>query len=154
MKKSTKVVIGVIVALIVICGGFYYYASHAVASHVPGHVYEYTSVSGNQKAYMTFSQTGDEVVVTPSKEKALQASNSASDFDKVYKQQAKEGKWNYKADGSKLTISKIQNKQVSLWQYNNVLVLGKKMRSSSFTYQIINAGQGIDKKATNFEQIK
>ncbi|MBD5432063.1 MAG: hypothetical protein HDR42_00860 [Lactobacillus sp.] len=154
MKKSTKIVIAVIIAILVIGGGFYYYASHAAASHVPGHVYEYTSVSGNQKAYMTFSQAGDEVIVTPNKEKALQASDSPSDFEKIYKEQAKEGKWNYKADGSKLTISKIQNNQVSLWQYNNVLVLGKKMHSSSFTYQIINAGQGIDKKTTNFEQIK
>ena len=154
MRKGTKIVISIIVALLVIVGGFYIYASHAAAGHIPGHVYEYTSVSGNQKAYMAFAQSGDEVIVTPDKNKALQASNSAADFEKVYKAQAKEGKWNYKADGSKLTISKTQNKQVSLWQYNNVLVLGKKMHSSSFTYQIANAGQGLDKKATNFEQIK
>ncbi len=40
------------------------------------------------------------------------------------------------------------------WQYNHMLALGKKMRSGNFTYQIANAGQGIDHKATKFEQIR
>ena len=102
----------------------------------------------------TFAESGDQVVVTSSKDKAIQASNSASDFQNVYQSEAKQGTWNYKAQGSKLTISKTQDNQVSMWQYNNVLVLGKKMHSSSFTYQIANAGQGGDKKSTNFEQIK
>ncbi|WP_076459723.1 hypothetical protein [Limosilactobacillus caccae] len=154
MQKKTKIIISVIVAIVVILGGGYFYASHAVARHVPGHVYEYTSVSGSQNAYMTFAESGDQVVVTSSKDKAIQASNSASDFQNVYQSEAKQGTWNYKAQGSKLTISKTQDNQVSMWQYNNVLVLGKKMHSSSFTYQIANAGQGVDKKSTNFEQIK
>lgn len=154
MQKKTKVIISIIVALVVVIGGFYLYASHSVASHVPGHVYEYTSVSGNQKAYMTFAQSGDQVVVTPSKDKAMQASNSTSDFQDVYQSESKQGNWNYRAKGSKLTLSKTQDSKVSMWQYNNVLVLGKKMHSSSFTYQIVNAGQGVDKKSTSFEQIK
>ena len=154
MQKKTKIIIYIIVALVVICGGFYLYASHSVANRLPGHVYEYTSVSGNQNAYMTFAQSGDQVVVTPDKSEALKANNSANDFQEVYQDNAKDGRWNYKAQGSKLTLSKLQNGKVSLWQYNRMLAFGKKMRAGSFTYQIANAGQGVDHKATKFEQIR
>ena len=154
MQKKTKVIISVIVAIVVVLGGFYLYASHSVARHVPGHVYEYTSISGNQKAYMTFAKSGDEVVVTPSRDKALKANDSDSAFQSVYQDEADQGKWNYEAKGSKLTLSKTQDNKVSLWQYNHVLAFGKKMHSSSFSYQIANAGQGVDRKATNFEQIR
>ena len=140
--------------LVVIVGGGYYCASHSIAKHLPGHVYEYTSVSDNQNAYMTFADNGDQVIVTPDKDTALKTSNSASDFQKIYKENAKSGKWNYKAQGNKLTISKLQDNKVSLWQYNGMLAQGKKMHSRSFTYQIANAGQGVDKKATTFEQIR
>lgn len=154
MQKKTKVIISVIVAIVAVLGGFYLYASHTVASHVPGHVYEYTSISGNQKAYMTFAKNGDEVIVTPSKAKALKANGSNSAFQSVYQDEADQGKWNYEAKGSKLILSKTQDNKVSLWQYNHVLVLGKKIHSSSFSYQIANAGQGVDRKATNFERIQ
>lgn len=154
MKKRTKIILSILVAVIIIVGGGYFYASHSIAKHLPGHVYEYTSVSGNQNAYMTFASSGDEVIVTPDKNTALKASNSASDFQKIYKENTKNGKWNYKAQGNKLTISKLQDNKVSMWQYNNMLAFGKKMRSGNFTYQIANAGQGVDKKATTFNQIR
>lgn len=154
MQKKNKVIISVIVALVVILGGFYLYASHSVARHVPGHVYQYTSVSGNQNAYMTFAKNGDEVIVTPSKSKALKANNSDSDFQDVYQSNSNAGKWNYEAKGSRLTLSKTQDGKVSLWQYNHVLAFGKKIHSGSFTYQIANAGQGVDHKSTSFEQIR
>ncbi|QNQ82743.1 hypothetical protein FP435_01135 [Lactobacillus sp. PV037] len=154
MKKFIKILIGVIVAVAVIGGGFYIYASHAAASHLPGHVYEYNGTASSQKAYMTFAKSGDQVIVTSNKEKAIEASKSSSDFQKVYKAENKNGEWSYKADGSKLTIAKTQDSKVSLWQYNNVLALGSKLHSSSFTYQIANAGQGVVKQATNFTQIK
>ena len=48
--------------LVVIVGGGYYCASHSIAKHLPGHVYEYTSVSDNQNAYMTFADNGDQVL--------------------------------------------------------------------------------------------
>lgn len=153
MQKSTKIVLGVFGALVVIVGGWYLYASHAVASHVPGHVYQYTAVSGNQKAYMAFAKQGDRVVVTPDKDRALSAAQSDQAFDQAYKDNAKDGEWNYRAKGSHLTVTKTQDHKTSLWQYNNVLVLGKKLHSSSFTYQIANAGQGVDRKATSFEKI-
>lgn len=154
MQKKTKIILSILAVLVVIVGGGYYYASHSIAKHLPGHVYEYTSVSGNQNAYMTFADNGDQVIVTPDKDTALRASDSASDFQKIYKENAKSGKWNYKAQGNKLTISKLQDNKVSLWQYNGMLAWGKKMHSRSFTYQIVNAGQGVDKKATTFEQIR
>ncbi|MBB1079574.1 hypothetical protein H5S09_06660 [Limosilactobacillus sp. STM2_1] len=153
MQKKTKIILSVVIALIVICGGFYFYASHSVAKRLPGHVYEYTSVSGNRNAYMTFAKNGDQVVITPNKDEALKANNSNDDFQEVYQDNAKNGKWYYKAQGSKLTLSKLQDGKVSLWQYNRMLALGKKMRAGSFTYQIANAGQGVDHKATKFEQI-
>ena len=62
MQKKTKVIISVLVAVMVVIGGFYLYASRTVAKRLPGHVYEYTSVSGNQNAYMTFATSGDQVV--------------------------------------------------------------------------------------------
>lgn len=154
MQKKNKIIIAIIVVLVVIFGGGYFYASHSVARHVPGHVYQYTSVSGNQSAYMTFAKSGDEVVVTPSKSKALKANDSQSDFGDVYHSESKQGTWNYSAKGSKLTLSKSQDGKVSLWQYNHVLALGKKLHSSSFTYQIANAGQGVDHKSTSFKQIE
>ena len=86
----------------VVIGGFYLYASRTVAKRLPGHVYEYTSVSGNQNAYMTFATSGDQVVVTPDKDTAIKASNSASDFQQAYQDNAKDGKWNYKAQRKSL----------------------------------------------------
>ena len=83
MKKFIKILIGIIVAVAVIGGGFYIYASHAAAGHLPGHVYEYNGTSSSQKAYMTFAKSGDEVIVTPNKEKAIEASKSNADFKKV-----------------------------------------------------------------------
>ncbi len=65
--KKDKIIISVLVAVMVVIGGFYLYASRTVAKRLPGHVYEYTSVSGNQNAYMTFATSGDQVVVTPDK---------------------------------------------------------------------------------------
>ncbi|WP_223206772.1 hypothetical protein [Limosilactobacillus coleohominis] len=53
-----------------------------------------------------------------------------------------------------MTLSKSQSGNNSRWQYNRVLVLGKKMYAGSFTYQIANAGQGIDRKNTTFEQLR
>ena len=57
MKKFIKILIGVIVAVAVIGGGFYIYASHTAASHLPGHVYEYTGTSSSQKSYITFAKS-------------------------------------------------------------------------------------------------
>lgn len=154
MNKKGRIITGIIIAIIVVLGGGYLFASHAVAKKVPGHVYQYTSVSKNQNAYMTFSKSGDQVVVTPSKEKALEANSSSSNFQKVYQDQSQDGQWNYRAKGSKLTLTKTQNNQTSLWQYNRVLALGKTMHSGSFTYQIANAGQGIVHKGTSFKQVQ
>lgn len=154
MTKKTKTLIAVIVAIVIIVGGGYLWASHSVASHIPGHVYQYAGVSDNQNAYMTFEKDGDQAIVTPDKSKALKANNSQADFQSVYQEESDQGKWNYKAKGSKLTLTKSQDGKVSLWQYNNVLVFGKKMHSSSFTYQIANAGQGVDHKSTNFTRIR
>lgn len=154
MQKKTKIITAVIVVVLVLLCGGYLWSSHSVASHVPGHVYQYAGVSDNQNAYMTFAQDGDQAIVTPDKSKALKANNSQADFQSVYQEEADQGKWNYKAQGSKLTLTKSQDGKTSLWQYNNVLVFGKKMHSSSFTYQIANAGQGVDHKSTNFTRIR
>lgn len=154
MQKKTRTLISVVVVILIILGGWYLYASHSVSSHVPGHVYQYSGVSDNQNAYMTFDKASDKAVVTPDKSTALKANKSSSNFDSVYQSQADQGKWNYKAKGSKLTLSKNQDGKISMWQYNNVLVFGKKMHSSSFTYQIANAGQGVDHKSTNFTRVK
>lgn len=85
MQKKTKVIISVLVAVMVVIGGFYLYASRTVAKRLPGHVYEYTSVSGNQNAYMTFATSGDQVVVTPDKDTAIKASKVLAIFNKPTK---------------------------------------------------------------------
>ena len=114
MQKKTKIIISVLVAVMVVIGGFYLYASRTVAKRLPGHVYEYTSVSGNQNAYMTFATSGDQVVVTPDKDTAIKASNGASDFQQDYQDNAKDGKWNYKAQRNRLTLSRLQNGKVTM----------------------------------------
>lgn len=154
MSKKSKIITAIIVAIVVILGGGYFYASHSVASKVPGHVYEYTSVSGNNKVYMAFSKNSDQAIVTPEKSKAIQANNSQQDFDNVYKSTSKNGSWQYLAKGSHLTLTKTQKGKLSTWQYNRVLSLGSKLHSGSFTYQIANAGQGVDHKGTTFVRVK
>ncbi len=91
MQKKKKIIISVLVAVMVVIGGFYLYASRTVAKRLPVHVYEYTSVSGNQNAYMTFATRGDQVVVNPDKDTAIKASNGASDFQQDYQDNAKDG---------------------------------------------------------------
>ena len=152
--NTTKLIWELIVAILVVLIGGYLFCTHRVANAVPGHVYQYTSVNGNNKLYMTFSKDTDRVVVTTDKAQALKAHNSDSDFEDVYKSEAKNGTWQYLAKESHLTLSKTQSGQNSRWQYNRVLVLGRKMYAGSFTYQIANAGQGIDRKNTTFQRVK
>lgn len=154
MTRKSKTIWGVVIALVVILVGGYIFCTHRVASAVPGHVYQYTSVNGNNKLYMAFSKSSDQVVVTPTKSQALKAISSDDDFQSVYKSESKNGTWQYLAKGSHLTLSKTQSGKNSRWQYNRVLVLGKKMHAGSFTYQIANAGQGIDHKNTTFERVQ
>ncbi|WP_251546399.1 hypothetical protein [Limosilactobacillus caecicola] len=154
MTRKSKTIISVIVALVVILVGGYLFCTHRVASAVPGHVYQYTSVSGNNKLYMAFSKTSDQVVVTAQKSQALKANSSENNFESVYNSEAKNGTWQYLAKGSHLTLSKTQSGKTSRWQYNRVLVLGHKMHAGSFTYQIANAGQGVDHKNTTFERLQ
>lgn len=139
MTRKSKIIWGVVIALVVILVGGYIFCTHRVASAVPGHVYQYTSVNGNNKLYMTFSKTSDQVVVTPTKSQALKANVSDDDFQSIYKSESKNGTWQYLAKGSHLTLSKLQSGKSSRWQYNRVLVFGKKMHAGSFTYQIANA---------------
>ncbi|HJF54450.1 MAG TPA: hypothetical protein K8W06_04800 [Limosilactobacillus coleohominis] len=152
--RKKKITISVIIAIVVILVGGYLFGTHRVASAVPGHVYQYTSVNGNNKLYMAFSKNTDQVVVTADKDKALKANANDRDFQTIYNGESKNGTWQYLAKGSHLTLSKSQSGKNSRWQYNRVLVLGKKMYAGSFTYQIANAGQGIDRKNTTFEQLR
>ena len=154
MTRKTKTIWGIIIAIVVIIGAGYAICLHRVASAVPGHVYEYTSVNGNNKLYMAFSKTSDQVVVTADKSKALKANANENDFESIYNGESKNGTWQYLAKGSHLTLSKTQSGKNSRWQYNRVLVLGKKMHAGSFTYQIANAGQGVDHKNTTFEKVQ
>lgn len=154
MSKKAKIIWSIIVVVVLVLIGGYFYGSNAVARKVPGHVYQYTSVSGNNKVYMSFSKTTDQAIVTPQKSDALKSANSKSDFDDMYQKDSKNGRWQYLAKGSHLTLTKTQNGKTSRWQYNDCFAFGKHIHSRSFTYQIINAGQGVDHKATNFVQIK
>lgn len=156
MSKNKKwTIIGlVVVVILAICGGAYYHMSHAVASQVPGHVYRYKGISGNKTMYVTFAQSGDQVIVTGSKDTAVKAAQSTSDFSSVYQSQSADAQWQYKADGNKLTLAKTVDGKTSQWQYNGVLSTSRWFRSSSFTYQIVDAGQGQVKKHTTFTRIK
>ncbi|UZM86323.1 hypothetical protein [Limosilactobacillus fermentum] len=138
--------------VLVAAGGWLAYATHSVASAVPGHVYKYTGANGKQ-AYMTFSATSD-AVVSSSKQTALSADQSTSGFNKAYQEQTEDqGTWTYKGQGSHLTVAVVRDGKSSQWQYDWVTVLGSKLYSPHFTYQIADAGSGISKKATNFERI-
>lgn len=152
MKKKGWI-ITILVLVIVAFGGYIAYAMHSVSSKVPGHVYEYQGVDKQGTAYVTFSENSDKAVLTHSKKQALKADESATSFDEVYSENSEQGEWTYKASGSHLTIAMTNNKATSQWQYNWVTVLGKKIYSPSFTYQINNAGQGVAKKMTSFTQI-
>ena len=152
-RKAKTVWGGIIVVLLILVAG-YAFCTHRVASTVPGHVYQYTSVNGNNKLYMAFSKDSDRVVVTADKSKALKANQSDSNFESIYNKESKNGTWQYLAKGSHMTLSKTQSGQNSRWQYNRVLVLGNKMYAGSFTYKIANAGQGIDHKNTTFQKVE
>lgn len=139
--------------VLVAAGGWLAYATHSVASAVPGHVYKYTGANGKQ-AYMTFSATSDAVVISSSKQTALSADQSTSGFNKAYQEQTEDqGTWTYKGQGSHLTVAVVRDGKSSQWQYDWVTVLGSKLYSPHFTYQIADARSGISKKATNFERI-
>lgn len=148
-----KWIIGIIVVIIAVVGGGYWYMSTAVAKKVPGNTYLYQSVSKDKTLYVTFAQSGDEAVVNQDKDTALDASKSQTDFDNAYKTQSKDATWTYKAKGSKLTLAKDENGKVSQWQYNSILATSSKFTSHSFTYQIANAGQGTVKDKTVFEKV-
>ncbi|WP_295728102.1 hypothetical protein [uncultured Limosilactobacillus sp.] len=152
--RKKKITISVLLAIVVILIGGYLFGTHRVATTVPGHVYQYTSVNGNHKLYMAFSKNTDQVVVTANRAQAIKANSSDHNFQDVYDQESKNGTWQYLAKGSHLTLSKTQSGKNSRWQYNRVLVLGKKMYAGSFTYQIANAGQGVDRKNTTFERVR
>ena len=112
--------------VLVAAGGWLAYATHSVASAVPGHVYKYTGANGKK----------------------------ASGFNKAYQEQTEDqGTWTYKGQGSHLTVAVVRDGKSSQWQYDWVTVLGSKLYSPHFTYQIADAGSGISKKATNFERI-
>lgn len=153
-KKKKWTIIGIVVALvIVICGGTYYHMSHAVAQDVPGHVYRYQSVSGDKVLYLTFAPQGNKVVLSSTEAAAKNADQSQTAFNQAYVKQSKNAKWEYKAKGSKLTLAKINGKQVSQWQYNSILATKSKFTSRSFTYQIAKAGQGKVNRKTTFLRV-
>lgn len=154
MSKKAKVIWSIIIVVVLVLVGGYFYGANAVAHKVPGHVYEYTSVSGNNKVYMSFSKNTDQAIVTPQKSDALKSAQNKRNFDDIYEKEAKNGRWQYLAKGSHLTLTKTQNGKTSRWQYNHCFAFGSRIHSRSFTYQIVNAGQGVDRKATNFERIK
>ena len=108
--------------VLVAAGGWLAYATHSVASAVPGHVYKYTGANGKQ-AYMTFSATSDAVVISSSKQTALSAD-----------QREDQGTWTYKGQGSHLTVAVVRDGKSSQWQYDWVTVLGSKLYSPHFTY--------------------
>lgn len=145
----------IVVVLLVISGGYYHF-THDVADQVPGNVYSYNNPTTKRKLYMTFAKTGNEVVVTQNKTQATKAASSDSQFESVWQKQNKSngGSWRYKADGSKLTLAQMKtNNKVSQWQYNNVFATSNKLTSRSFTYQIVNAGQGNVKQKVTFTKI-
>lgn len=152
MKKK-KWIITILVLIVVVIGGYMSYATHAVSSKVPGHVYEYQGVNNQGTAYVAFSANSDKAVVTHSRKQALEADKSVTSFDEVYADNSEQGEWTYKASGSHLTIALTNNKSTSQWQYNWATVIGKKIYAPSFTYQINNVGQGVGKKMTSFTQI-
>ncbi|MFD1485431.1 hypothetical protein ACFQ5J_09335 [Lacticaseibacillus baoqingensis] len=155
MHKKRWTIVGLIIVLILaIGGGGYWYVSHAAAKKIPGNTFRYQSVSKDKTLYVTFATTGDKAVVNPDRNTALTAANSQADFDKAYAAQSKDATWNYSVSANSLTLAKAdKDGQVSQWQYNGILTLGKKLTSHSFTYQIAKAGQGQAKTKTTFEQI-
>ncbi|MDO4455333.1 MAG: hypothetical protein Q4B66_01270 [Ligilactobacillus agilis] len=152
MKKKGWI-ITIIILVVVACGGYLAYAMHAVSGKVPGHVYEYQGVNRQGTVYVAFSENSDKAVLTHSRDQALKADQDATSFDQIYSETSKQGKWSYKASGSHLTLALVNGNSTSQWQYNKVMVLGKKIYAPSFTYQINNAGQGVGKKMTSFTQI-
>lgn len=154
MSKKAKIIWSIIVIVVLVLVGGYFYGTNAVAHKVPGHVYEYMSVSGNNKVYMSFSKDSDQAIVTSQKSDAVKSAQSKSNFDDIYQKEMKNGCWQYLAKGSHLTLTKTQGGKTSRWQYNNCFALGNRIHSRSFTYQIVNAGQGVDRKATNFVRVK
>ncbi|AEV94611.1 hypothetical protein [Pediococcus claussenii] len=153
MKKKIWIVLGIIVALLLVIGGMYFHMSNAVAKDVQGNTYRYQSVSGDKALYVTFEREGNKVVVNPNKNTALSAAKSQSAFNTEYSSQEKDGTWNYKAQGNKLTLAKKVGNQVSQWQYNDILSIKSKFVSFNFTYQIAKAGQGVVKNRTVFDKV-
>ncbi|MCI1987495.1 MAG: hypothetical protein LKJ69_12765 [Lactobacillus sp.] len=155
MHKKRWPLIGlVVVLLVVVGGGGYWYVSHAAAKKVPGNTFRYQSVSKDKTLYVTFAATGDKAVVNPDRNTVLTAANSQADFDKAYAAQSQDATWRYSVAASSLTLAKAdKDGQISQWQYNGIIALGKKLTSRSFTYQIAKAGQGQVKSKTTFEKI-
>ena len=156
-RKIVSIVAAVLLACVVAGGSFYYYASHHVVKMIPGHVYQYSSnlkgKDNSRSMYVAFSENSDKAIVTQDKSEALKAGQSEEQFEKVYKAQSKTASWKYKASGNKVTLGKVEKKQLSQWQYNSVLAFGKHFSSSNFTYQIAKAGQGQVKQKMTFKQI-
>lgn len=156
-RKIMSIVAAVLLACVVAGGSFYYYARHHVASMILGHAYQYTSrldgKDNSRTMYIAFSGNSDKAIVTQDKSEVLKAIQSDDQFEKIYKTQSKNASWKYKANGNKLTLGKVENKQLSQWQYNSILAFGKHFSSSNFTYQIAKAGQGQVKQKMTFKQI-
>lgn len=155
MKKKIWAIVGAVVVIIAaVCGGFYYHMSTSVSKDVPGHVYQYQSVSGDKALYVTFAKSGEKVIVNQNRDIAMDAVKSESAFDSAYQKQSKDANWSYKAQGGTLTLAQQKaNNQVSQWQYNGILSSSKKFTARSFTYQIAKAGQGKVNKKTVFNKV-
>lgn len=155
MHKKRWTIVGIIVVIILLAvGGTYWNMSHSVAKKVPGNTYRYQSVSKDKALYITFAQSGDQVVVNQNKSTALKVATNSSDFNSEYQTQSKDATWTYKADGGTLTLAETsKDNKVSQWQYNKILATSKKFTSHSFTYQIADAGQGQVKSKTVFEKV-
>lgn len=149
--------LGLVLVLAAAAGGFYYYASNQAEKVIPGHVYSYASQvnkeSESRELYVAFSATSDRAVVTPDRDRALKANASQADFDQIYQEDSKSSAWRYKVSGNKLTLGKVEQDQLSQWQYNSLLAYGQKVTSRSFTYQIANAGQGQVKDKVVFQRL-
>lgn len=158
MSKK-KIYISLVLALLFVGGvgfsGFYYWATHHLSSVVPGNVFQYSSVlegeANSRVMYVAFEEGGNKAIVTQDRSLAVTAGGSQADFDKIYQSQTVN--WEYSVTDTTLTLGKMEDQQLSQWQYNKVYAFGDKFTSKDFYYQIAKGGQGEVQQTMTFKQI-
>lgn len=147
--------IGVIAAILVILGGgTYFHLSHMAPKRVPGQAYVYHSVAKKKQLYVAFSRNTNKAVVDTDQKVVKKAMQNEANFNAAYQAQVDNGDtWQYKVEGSKLTLAETKDDNVSQWQYNGVLATKNHLYTHGFSYQISQAGQGKVNNWTKFTRL-